>query len=668
MKKDPLFEPIMINRMAVANRIVMPAMYLVMCRDYEVTDQLVDFYEERAKGGVGLIIVGFATVDERSGGPLGIGAHDDKFIPGLRRLAIAIKSHGPRSLVQINHAGRYAISRHIGNQQPVAPSPLPSRLTRETPREMSIEEIGQVVEDFARAARRVKEAGFDGVEIISGTGYLISEFLSPLTNQRTDDYGGSLENRFRFGLEVIQAVRSAVGIDFPLLVRMNGNDFMPGGNNREELQTYATALADAGVDALNVNVGWHEARVPQIVASVPRGVFGYLSRGIKEKVTIPVISGHRINDPAVGRELITDGMCDMVAMGRPLIADPRLPEKAKVGREAEIVHCVACGQGCFDHVFQEKSVECLCNAQAGHEKECRLSPSRDPQRIMVVGGGPAGMNAAIAAAGCGHQVTLYEKSNRLGGQLHLAGAPPGREEFKELAEDLTRRVSAAGIRVVFNQIVDLALVEQENPDAVVLATGATSLTPQIPGVDLPHVVQAWDVLAGNVITGKMVVVIGGGAVGVETAHFLADRGTLSGDGLKFLLVNQAEDPETLYKLATQGTKQVVVIEMIDAIGKDIGLTTRWTMMQDLGRTGVSLKKRTRALEITVEGVRVQQNGEEALLPCDTVVLAAGAVPHNPLQALLEQKEIPCRVAGDANRIGLAFDAVHQGFAAGREIG
>jgi 2,4-dienoyl-CoA reductase (NADPH2) len=266
---------------------------------------------------------------------------------------------------------------------------------------MSIEEIGQVVEDFARAARRVKEAGFDGVEIISGTGYLISEFLSPLTNQRTDDYGGSLENRFRFGLEVIQAVRSAVGIDFPLLVRMNGNDFMPGGNNREELQAYATALADAGVDALNVNVGWHEARVPQIVASVPRGVFGYLSRGIKEKVTIPVISGHRINDPAVGRELIADGMCDMVAMGRPLIADPRLPEKAKAGREAEIVHCVACGQGCFDHVFKEKSVECLCNPQAGHEKECRLSPSGDPQRIMVVGGGPAGMNAAIAAAGCG---------------------------------------------------------------------------------------------------------------------------------------------------------------------------------------------------------------------------------------------------------------------------
>ena len=668
MKNDPLFEPILINQMAVANRIVMPAMYMVMCRDYEVTDQLVDFYVERAKGGVGMIIVGYATVDERSGGPLGLGAHDDRFVPGLRRLARVIKSRGPRSLVQINHAGRYALSRHIGHQQPVAPSPLPSRLTGETPRELSIEEIGQVAEDFARAARRVQEAGFDGVEVISGAGNLISEFLSPLTNQRTDAYGGSLENRMRFGLEVIQSIRAAVGRDFPLLVRMNGNDFMPGGNSREELQAYGVALAEAGVDALNINVGWHEARVPQIVASVPRGVFGYLARGIKEKVSVPVISGHRINDPAIARELIADGMCDMVAMARLLVADPRLPEKAKTGREADIVHCVACGQGCFDHVFKEKPVECLCNPQAGHENECRLSTSGNPLRILVVGGGPAGMNAALAAAGCGHLVTLCEKSDRLGGQLHLAGAPPGREEFKELAEDLARRVAVAGIRTVFNQIVDLTLVEQENPDAVVLATGATPLTPPIPGVDLPHVVQAWDVLAGTAITGKKVVVIGGGAVGVETAQFLASKGTLSGDGLKFLLVNRAEDPATLYELATHGTKKVVVIEMIEAIGEDIGLTTRWTMMQDLGRTGVSLKKRTKALEITVEGVRVEQDGEEALLRCDTVVLAAGALSHNPLQTLLEEKGIPCRVAGDAHRIGLAFDAVHQGFAAGRGIG
>ena len=667
MKNDPLFQPIQINGMTISNRIVMPAMYMVMCRDYEVTDRLIDFYAERAKGGAGLIMVGFATVDERSGGPSGIGAHDDRFVPGLRRLADAVKDHGARCMVQLNHAGRYALSRQIGKQQPVAPSPLPSRLTRETPRELTLDEIGQVVSSFVAAARRIQEAGFDGVEVLSGTGYLISEFLSPLTNQRTDDYGGSLENRMRFGLDVIRAIRKQVGNEFPLLVRMNGNDFMPGGNGREELQTYARALEEAGVDALNINVGWHEARVPQIVASVPRGVFAYLARGIKERVGIPVISGHRISDPTIARKLIADGMCDMAAMGRALLADPALPEKAKNGRESEIIHCVACGQGCFDHIFREKPVECLCNPQAGHEKECALSASSDPRRIMVVGGGPAGMNAALAAAGCGHNVTLYEKSRSLGGQLLLAGAPPGREEFKELAEDLARRVVAAGIRVVTDKEVDISLVEQENPDAVVLATGATPLTPPIPGVDSPHVVQAWDVLADNVLTGGSVVVIGGGAVGVETALYLADKGTLSGEGLKFLLVNQAEDPKTLYEWATHGSKQVTVIEMEDVIGKDIGLTTRWTMMQDLERQGVALKKRTKALEITPEGVKVDENGMESFLPCDTVVLATGAASFNPLQASLEQKGIACLAAGDAVRIGLAFDAVHQGFAAGRKI-
>jgi 2,4-dienoyl-CoA reductase (NADPH2) len=540
-------------------------------------------------------------------------------------------------------------------------------MTRETPRELSVEEIKQIIEAFAQAALRVKKAGFDALEVLSGTGYLISQFLSPLTNQRKGEYGGPLENRMRFGLEIIRSIRQAVGRDFPLLARMNGNDFMPGGQGPLELREYAKALVQEGVDALDINVGWHEARVPQIVSFVPRGVFAYLARGIKKQVSVPVIAGHRINDPALARQLIGDGMCDLVAMGRSLIADPYLPEKARTGREDEIVHCVACAQGCFDHLFELKSIECLCNPKAGRESQLKIEKTKHPKKIMVIGGGPAGMSAALAAHERGHSVTIYERSDRLGGQLFLAGAPPGRQEFLELAKDLQKQIRLKGIRVVLNQTVDEELIERERPDAVVVATGAVPMTPPIPGIDRPHVVQAWDVLEEKVITGRRVVVIGGGAVGVETALFLADKGTLSGDALKFLLVNKAEEVDTLYELATHGTKEVVLIEMISKVGKDIGRSTRWGMLQDLSRYGVKTDVETRAIEITDTGVKVERGKTTEEIPADTVVLAGGAQPFNPLEPILEKKGIPYKVAGDARQVGTAFEAVHQGFAVAGEI-
>jgi 2,4-dienoyl-CoA reductase-like NADH-dependent reductase (Old Yellow Enzyme family)/NADH dehydrogenase FAD-containing subunit len=665
--KDPLFEAITIGKLEIKNRIYLPAMHLNMAQDYKVTEQLVDFYAERARGGVGMISVGYATVDELSGSTMNIGAHEDDFIPGLRGLAEGIKQHGARSVVQLNHAGRYNFSFFTGGKKPVAPSPVPSRLTKETPRELEVDEIEAIIESFAQAAGRVQTAGFDAVEVLSGTGYLISEFLSPLTNQRTDEYGGSYENRMRFGLGVMQQIKRVTGSDFPLIVRMNGNDFMPGGQGRIELAEYAQALVAAGVDALCINVGWHEARVPQITTSVPRGVFGYLAKEIKQRVHVPVIASHRINDPSTAREMIADGMCDMVAMGRPLIADPFLPQKTASGREHEIVHCIACAQGCFDNLFKLKSVECLCNPKAGHEKECRLMASDSPGKIMVVGGGPAGMSAALAAAECGHDVVIYEKGDRLGGQLYLASAPPGRAEFAALAKDLATQMAVRDIRVVLNTAVEEKILDDENPDTVILATGARPITPPIPGVELAHVVQSWDVLLNKTVTGQKVVVIGGGAVGVETALFLGEKGTLSGDAVKFLLVNKAETPEDLYELATRGTKDVVLIEMVKKIGRDIGLTTRWGMLQDMSRVGVKTNVRTKALEITPSGVRVEMDGQTETIPADTVVLAVGSESHNPLQEIVEKKGIPCQVVGDAQKVALAFDAMHNGFAAGRGI-
>ena len=667
MISDRLFDPISIGNLELKNRILMPAMHMNMCRKFIVTDQLINFYIERAKGGVGMINVGYATVDELSGLPGNIGAHRDEFIPGLRQLATAIKNEGAAACVQLNHAGRYNFSFFLGGKKPVAPSPIPSRMTKETPRELELDEIPQIIQSFADAAGRVKSAGFDAVEILAGTGYLISEFLSPLTNQRQDQYGGSLENRMRFGLEVIQAVKTATGGDFPLLVRINGNDFMPNGIGREELKAFAVQLVNAGADALSINVGWHEAQVPQIVTKVPRGVFAYLARDIRKEVNVPVIAGHRINDPDVARHLIGDGFCDMVAMGRSLITDPEMPNKARENQENKIIHCVACAQGCFDNLFKMKPVECLCNPRVGKELETQLKMTEQPRKVLVVGGGAAGMSAAIAAAEQGHQVVLHEQSLTLGGQLHLAGAPPGREEFLVLAADLQQQLAGLNIQIVTNSTVDAQLLEEQKPEALILATGGIPIVPTIPGVELSHVVQAWDVLAGKVSTGQKVAIIGGGAVGVETALLLAEQGTLSGEELKFLLVSQAETTEELYRLATTGNKQVTLIEMIDKLGTNFGKSTRWSMLQDVKRAVIDTHPEAKVLEISPSGVIVEQAGKRQEIAADTIVLAVGTKAQNPLQKAAAEQRIPCQVVGDAKQPAMVFDAIHQGFAAGRSL-
>ncbi len=665
---DPLFRSIFIGSVELKNRIFMPAMHLNMCKSFLVTEQLIEFYRERARGGAGLISVGYATIDELSGNPGNIGAHLDTHVPGLAALAAAIHDGGAKATVQLNHAGRYNASFFLGGKKPVAPSPVPCRMTRETPEELTLQQIEETIRRFGEAAGRVQRAGFDLVEILAGTGYLISEFLSPLTNKRTDGYGGSLENRMRFGLEVIGEIKSRLGNGFPILVRLNGNDFMEGGIGPAELLEFATALERAGVDALCVNVGWHEAQVPQIVTKVPRGAFAYLARDMKKRVSIPVIASHRINDPKIARLLITQNFCDMVAIGRALIADPWFPEKARTGREEEIVHCVACGQGCFDNLFKMKPVECLCNPRAGHEYEEQPAKTTDAKKVMVIGGGVAGMSAALAAAEQGHRVSLYEQGLQLGGQLLLAGAPPGRGEFLVFGDDLARQLALHDITVLLNSSVDREVLVREQPDQLILATGGEPVTPAIAGVDGDNVVQAWDVLAGKVETGRKVVIIGGGAVGIETALLLAEQGTLSGEELKFLLVNGAVAPEKLYQLATEGAKELVVVEMADSLGANFGKSTRWGMLQDVSRFGIKTLMQAKVLEILETGVRIEPGGQEQVLPADSVVLAVGTRPANPLEKTADELGIPCQVVGDALAPGTVFEANHQGYNAGKNIG
>ena len=442
-----LFEPITINKTRVKNRIVMPAMGLFMTDDYSFNDRYRSFYRERGRGGVGLMVVGPLAVDRVGSAPFMPGLFEDQFVEPLKGFVDEMHQTTDATIgTQLFHMGRYAYSAFSGMTS-IGPSAIPSRLTKETPRAMTKDDIETVKEAFASAARRAKEAGFDYIEIIACTGYLISQFLSPVTNRRTDEYGGPIENRMRFGIEVIGAVRKAVGPDTAVGIRIAGNDFMDGGHTNAESAAFAAAAQKAGVDAVNVTGGWHETNVPQLTTNVPAGVFVYLARGIKEKVTVPVFASNRLGDPVLAEKVLRDGSADMICWGRPLIADPLLPDKVRQGRLDEIISCIACNQGCFDSIFYGRAVHCVLNPTVGREDEVRIKPAEKKKKVLVAGGGPGGMEFALTAAARGHNVTLYEKDEKLGGQVNLAKVPPGKHELQKIIDSMKSRMEHFGVRI-----------------------------------------------------------------------------------------------------------------------------------------------------------------------------------------------------------------------------
>jgi 2,4-dienoyl-CoA reductase (NADPH2) len=458
MEFPNLFSGIKINSMELKNRIVMTAMHLGYAPEGFVTDRLLDFYSLRARGGVGLIIVGGCPIDEQGSMSGMMRIDHDRYIPGLRRLTDEVRGAGARIAAQLYQAGRYVHSSMIGGKKPISASAVRSKFTGETPRALEPEEIPVVQDRFAEAAVRAKVSGFDAVEILGSAGYLINQFLSPLTNLRKDRYGGSIENRMRFGLEIAEKVRRALGDDFPVIMRLAGNDFMKGGNSNKETRIFARELEMAGIDLFDITGGWHETRVPQLTMSVPRRAYVYLAQGVKSAVSIPVLASNRINDPAVGEEILRNGEADLVTMARALIADPDLPNKAKDGNCSLIYHCVACNQGCFDRIFEYKPVTCLVNPRAGVERETEIKVSDCHKKVLVIGGGPSGMKAACTAAEGGHKVTLAEKEKQLGGQVLLNRFIPGRSEFVSVAYDLIENLHALGVGIVLGMEIDSAFV------------------------------------------------------------------------------------------------------------------------------------------------------------------------------------------------------------------
>lgn len=669
MEIKQLFEPIRINRTDIKNRIVMPSMGLSFTDRYEFNDRYRAFYQARAKGGVGLMTIGPLAIDRVGSVPLMPGLFDDRNSAALQRLLDELhRETDVRVATQLMHMGRYSYSL-LSGAQPIAPSPIPSKLSGETPREMSLEDIEAVQAAYVAAALRAVEVGFDFIEILACTGYLISQFLSPLTNHRTDCYGDSSENRMRFGLEVIGKVRAAVGPDVALGVRVAGNDFMKGGNTNAASARFCAAAEKAGVDAINVTGGWHETHIPQLTTNVPPGVFLYLARGIKERVGVPVFASNRLGNPLVAEQALRAGVCDMICWGRPLIADPELPNKVREGKTGEIVPCIACNQGCFDSIFSASAVYCVMNPMAGKENDYQIEPAVDTKKIYVAGGGPAGMAFAETAARRGHRVTLFEQMERLGGQINIAKAPPGKKEFNNIIESMQNRMACRGVNVRLNTPVTPALVDREQPDVLVIASGAVPVRIAVAGADLPHVLDAWDVLAGRVagVIGKNVVIIGGNATGCETAHYIANLGVPDPETFTFLMYHGAEDPDAVRSLLHTPTRNISIIELVDKMAAGVGRTGRWSLMKCLRCMDVDMKTGTRLVEIREKEIVIEDDHGPSIIPADTVIMAVGARSNDALSDRLRSKHTRVIRIGDANQPRKIADAIREGFEAALHI-
>lgn len=665
---DMLFTPLRINSVEIPNRVVMPAFGLKYTSvNRKPNDRLIDFYEARARGGCGLIIVGGVGIDLVGGGLMLPGIDSDEFIEPWERMSNALHKHGAKFFIQLFHAGRYMHRMMARGAEAVAPSAVASSYNKETPRALERDEIVEIQEKFAAAAVRARKAGADGVEIIASAGYLICQFLSPVTNLRDDEYGGSFENRCRFGAEVIEKVRAAVGPDYPVTMRISGSDFVPGSNTNADMVKICQRFEAAGADAFNVTGGWHETRIPQLPTVVPRGAFSYLASEIRKAVQVPVFASNRIVEPHQAEELLQDSICDMVCVGRAQIADPEWTNKARTNRVEEIRPCVACLQGCLERLFRVQDVQCLCNPQAGFEAARGIERTSSPKRILIVGAGPAGLEAALTAHARGHEVRLFDAAPTIGGQLPLAAAPPGREDFRSLLAFYENEVLRVGLPVALGHPVTATTVKQVAPDVVILATGSKQTRPPIEGIDLPHVVMAWDALLKRAPVGQKVVVIGGGAVGIETAIALAEAGTLSADALKFLLKHEAEDMETLRRLTLQGSRQVTIVEMLPRIGRGLGPANKWVFLKELDLLGVHVQAGAEVTQITPN--RIEWAGKEGRgsIEADTVVVALGSVSDNPLEEELSETGIELHKIGDARKPRTIFEAVHEGFLVAREL-
>jgi len=643
-----LFSPIKLGTVTVRNRVVFPAHGMMHSRDGMVSDRMCYYYVERAKGGAGLILTEITAVHPTARKyPECVMSYDERCIPGFAKTAKLIHEHGAKFLVQLAHSGGRMSS--VDSLLPLwSPSTVKSPIANEVPHQMDIDDMKELLDGYARAASNVRVSGADGVEIHAAHEYLLSEFMSPLINRRTDEYGGSLDNRLRFVKEVINCVRENLGRDLVVGIKMNGDDFLEGGLTLDETKEIAARLEDTGqIDYITVSAGTSfntHLNVPPMY--MPLGSYVHLAAGIREVVDIPVIAVGRINDPIQAEKILADGQADMVAVCRGQICDAEWANKAHQGLVDDIRKCIACNEGCIGTLFKIRPGTCVLNPTVGLEQEFgigTLKPAQTKIKVVVVGGGPAGMEAARVAALRGHRVVLYEKENQLGGQVNMAAKAPYRAEFGDIARYLSQQMEKLGVQIKLGVEATPDMVEDEKPDAVVVATGSTPIVPSIPGAGENKVVSYWQVMREEVELGEKVVLID--AVGhyqaYGTAEFLADRG-----------------------------KHVEIVTSKLHAGADLDLTNIVPIYERLLSKGVAISPITEVKRMSGDAVIVQNvfSGEErAIEGVDNVVVAVGNKADNELYYALKRRMSPVYTVGDCVAPRNVMRAIKDGHFVGRAL-
>jgi len=629
-----LFAPLDLGHCVLPNRVLMGSMHTGLEEHPDGFARLAAFYAARARGGVALIVSG-GVAPNAEGAMFANSATltDAAQVADYRLITDAVHEAGGRICLQILHCGRYALHRHA-----VAPSPLKAPISPTTPRELSAAEIEQTIADYVRCAELAKAASYDGVEVMGSEGYLINEFTALATNHRGDHWGGSMENRHRFPIEIVRRIRERVGRQFILIYRISMLDLVEGGAPWSEIVALAKAVEAAGASLINTGVGWHEARIPTVASVVPHAAFSWVTRKLKCEVGVPLITSNRINMPQVAEAVLARGDADMVSMARPMLADANLVLKAKEGRANEINTCIACNQACLDHIFSGKLCSCLVNPLACHETTLTLSPASCPKRIAVVGAGPAGMAAAVTAAERGHRVVLFEAAAEIGGQINVAKRVPGKSDFAETLRYFRNRLDKVGVEVRLNTRAEAGSLE--GFDAVLLATGVVPRVPDFPGIDHPKVVGYLDVLMQRKPIGSSVAVIGAGGIGFDVAEFLTHP-------------DQAEDPIASYQrewgidpgFAHPGGLQPVaepstprslwlLQRKTSKVGDGLAKTTGWIKRTVLARRGVRTLSGVTYLRVDDQGLHVSVDGSERCLEVDNVVICAGQDSLRALEAPL----------------------------------